>query len=245
MTAERLVEQPFIASRKPEAWQSAMARAACADRFAFTVVARVPEGRRAAVARLNELALDHTFTILCAKNPPADDLQLFHQLSAQAVKQMGFLSNPDGRREKWGVAEDLSDFPRALAIWSSPDLVEKHKTLASTLFRRIGLLPLSRNSHDLQMSRLLTLLDLAIASCAMAARRDLFPYVVELWDAAYRDWLPITSQWAHTADQLVAAVSADGPERAALMADSSFAASYCRQLVDAAGAGNHVADVAH
>lgn len=245
MAAERLVEQPFIASRKPEAWQSVMARAACADRFALTVVARVPEGQRAAVARLNELAIDHTFTILCAKYPPADALQLFHQLSAQAVKQMGFLSNPDDLREKWGLAEDLPDFSRALAIWSSANLVEKHKALASMLFRRNGLLPLSRNGSDLQMSRLLTLLDLAIASCAIAGRRDLFPYVIGLWDAAYRDWLPITGQWARTAEQLAAAVSADGSERAALMANSSFATSYCRQLVDASGAGNHVADVAH
>src|ERR1019366_9524959 len=41
--AERLVAQPFIAGRQPSAWQSIMARAACADRFALTVVGSVPE----------------------------------------------------------------------------------------------------------------------------------------------------------------------------------------------------------
>jgi hypothetical protein len=231
--AEYLVEQPFIAGCKPSAWQSIIARAACADRFAFTVVASVPEVQRATVANLNELAIAHTFTILCAKNLPADALQLYHQLSAQAVKQMSFLSNPDDLREKWGLAEDLPDFPRALALWSSPIMVEKHKALASPLFRRVGLLPLSRNSRDLQMTQMLSLLDLAIATCTKSGKSDLISCIIRLWDASYRDWRAITDRWARTAEQLADAVSKDGPERAAVLADGSFATSYSRQLIDA------------
>jgi len=58
-------------------------------------------------------------------------------------------------------------FSRECLPVSSPDLVAKHKPLADELFRRVEKSPLSRSERDLQMSRMLSLLDLAVASHAM------------------------------------------------------------------------------
>jgi hypothetical protein len=221
--AEKLIAQPFIPGRQPEAWQSVMTRAACAGRFAFTVVAHTPEDRRDTVARLNELALDHAFKLLTARNLPAQAQAPFHKLTAQAVQHMGFDPNPDEFREKWALSENLPDFARALALWSSPALVEKHMPLACALFQRVGVLPLSHSSYNLQMSRMLTLLDMAIASSAREGKRDLIARICELWKSGYPNWLAISARWQGVAETLASAVETEGVERTQIVTENAFA----------------------
>jgi hypothetical protein len=243
--ATALMAQPFIAARKPEAWQSIMTRASCADLFGLMVVATVMEAKRDSVIELNKLALEHAFTILSYGRIPVQASQTFFRLTTQAVHGMRYQPSPDNVREAWGLAETLPDFARALALWSSPALVSKHKALASGLFCRVGALPLSQHGQDLQMTQMICLLDVAISSCATAARTDLVACVVSLWRTAYKDWHAINDAWAGTAATLAGAVGANGPERAQLLADPSFAQSFCVQLVTssknlAKGAANTV-----
>ena len=109
---------------------------------------------------------------------------------------MEWTSNPDEFREKWALAEGLPDFARALALWSSPALAEKHQDLAGRLFERVCALPLSRGSYNLQMSRMLTLLDMALAASARAGKSELILRARRLWASGYRDWQPISTRWA-------------------------------------------------
>jgi hypothetical protein len=230
--ALKLIAQPFISDRQPEAWQSIMTRSACAGRFAFAVVDNTPPERRDTVARLNELALAHAFALLSARNPPMNAIPPLHELTAQAVEHMGFASEPDRFREQWALAEDFPDFARALALWSSPVLVDKHKQLARVLFQRVGVPPLSPRTYNLQMSRMLTLLDMAIASSAKAKRIDLLSCLIELWRSTYGEWLPISARWERIAEILASAVDGEGAARDQIVADTAFANSYCRRLID-------------
>lgn len=233
VAAERLMVQPFIPGRQPERWQSIMTRAASAGRFAFAVVTSTPEAQRASVERLNELALDHAFKLLSARNLPTQSADTFHRLSIQAVRHMEMATKPDEVREKWGTTKDLPDFARALALWSSPALVEKHKALARDLFERVCVTPLSRGGYNLQMSRMLTLLDTAIASSFQAKKGELITCIKEIWKSGYREWLPITNRLEKIAEKLALAVNHDGTERAEIIADEVFTTSCCRQLIDA------------
>jgi hypothetical protein len=230
--ATDLIAQPFISGRQPEHWQSVMTRSACAGRFAFAVVASTPTERRDTVVQLNELALDHAFTLLSAQNPPSNAATPLHELTAQAVEQMGLSSSPDALREKWALAETLPAFSRALALWSSPTLVEKHMALACDLFQRVGTVPLSHGSYNVQMSRMLTLLDVAIASSVPTGKDELIACICQLWKSAYRDWLQISIRWEGIAGLLASAVEKEGSERAQIVADRAFANSYCRRLID-------------
>ena len=232
--AERLMAQPFISGRQPDAWHSIMTRAACADRFAFMVIASTPEARQETVMRLNDLALDFAFKLLSARNLPERSGTAFHQLTAQAAQHIELLANADESRETWALADALPDFARALALWASPSLVEKHKELALHLFRRICVPPLSRSNYNLQMSRMLTLLDTAIASATEAQKGDLVSDLKRLWIAGYRDWIAIVPQYESIAEKLALAVEKDGPERAEIIGDAIFTHSRCRQLIDAA-----------
>jgi hypothetical protein len=233
VAAQGLMAQPFIPGRQSGPWQSIMTRAACAGRFAFAVVASTPEIRRASVERLNELALEHAFKILSARNLPTQSADTFHRLSIQAVRHMEMATKPDTVREKWGLTKDLPDFARALALWSSPALVEKHKALARDLFQRVCVTPLSRGSYNLQMSRMATLLDTAIASSFVANKKSLIGCIEEIWRSGYREWLPITDRLEKAAERLALAVDHDGAERVEIIADAVFATSYCRRLIDA------------
>ena len=231
--ADDLVAQPFIDVRKPGTWQSVMTRAACADRFALAVVASVAEDKRQTVLGLNDLALEHTFMVLSTKHIPAQSLQTLFWLTLQAVHGMRFLTKPDELREKWALAKLLPDFARATALWASPDLVSKHKVLACELFRRVGCLPLWRAGRDLQMSQMLCLLDFSVSSCATTGDTALVACITSLWGNAYKDWLAITDQWSSAAEMLVGAITSKGQDRERLLADPTFASSYCRQIIEA------------
>lgn len=233
IAAERLMAQPFISGRQPGPWHSIMTRAASAGRFAFAVVASTSEAQRPSVERLNELALNHAFKLLSAGKLPTETWDTFHRLSIQAVRHMELATNPDEVREKWGATKELPDFARALALWSSSALVEKHKALARHLFERVCITPLSRGSYNLQMSRMLTLLDTAIASSFQANKSDLIVCIKEIWRSGYREWLPITDRMEKAAEKLALAVDHDGTERAEIIADEVFATTYCRRLIDA------------
>ena len=145
---------------------------------------------------------------------------------------MNFLSAPDDLREKWGFCEELPEYPRALALWSSPTLVGRHDALAAALFKRVGKPPLSRASRDLQLSRMLSLLDLAIASTAMARKQELMPMIIRYWNDAYDSWHEITDRWESFAETLAEAVTTEGTARSTIIAEEAFANSFCRRLID-------------
>jgi hypothetical protein len=231
--AERLITQPFISARQPEAWQAVATRAACAHRFSFAVVAQTPEDQQPKVVRLNELALEHTFILLSARNLPVQSATSFYRLTVQAVQHLQLARNAEELRTSWVLSDGLPDFARALALWASPRLVEKHDELARDLFRRVCVPPLSRRTFDLQMSCMLTLLDMAIASCARAERVNLIISAQQLWKDGYCEWLSISPRWEGIAGRLALAVAGDAVARADLISDESFAYSHCRRLLGA------------
>ena len=194
----------------------------------------MPEQRRSEVERLNQLALDHVFQLLCLKYPGVRSSQLVFKLTVRAVSQMGYYADADARRRLWAKTEAMPPFASALALWSSLALVEEDNGFAFELFRRASALPLSRGERDLRVSQILTLLDLAIASCSQAARPALIAGIVALWAEVYRDWLPITDRWANAAEMMAAAIDREGPERSALLAEPSFANTHCRRIIEAA-----------
>ena len=232
-----LLDQPFIGARQPELWQSIITRAACADIFALMVVQSVSQEQQNEVVKLNKLAIEHAFKILCGLLPEQgmhNNFRVFDVLALTAVCQMSFCKNSKDFRKQWGLADDLSVFPRALALWSYPNLVEQQKDLGVALFRRVTQIPLSIKDTDLQLSRMLLLLDCAIAYCELEGKRDLVSLIIDLWAESYKDWQVISTRWANAATMFTNAVEKEGTDRVAFLAERSFANFYCRQLIKSA-----------
>ena len=231
--AERLLTRPFFAARASSRSQSVAMRAACAYLYALMVVAATPEDRRGEVEKLNEMAIEHTGLLLCVPLSYQLDARLFDRLASSAVHQMLFFTGGSEARRRWALNDRLSDFPRALALWSSPDLVDQYPELAASLFEEVGALPLSHGALDRQISNLLTLLDAAVASCVAADRSDLLEQISGQWDSIYADWLPVSNRWANAAADFIAAIDHEGPERTGVLADPALAGTHCRALVEA------------
>jgi hypothetical protein len=230
--SERLIEQPFIAARKPVAWQSAAARAAYAHRFALQVVASAPLTQRDGVATLNRFAIEHAFSLLLGPGLGSlDGIELVDALTVAAVDGMDLLPAPDAIRMQWAETDALPNFARAFAIWSSPALVELHPELASRLFRNVSEEQLSRHGVNRQAWRLLNLLDLAVASAASDQRWSVIQEVSRLWLEVCANGSAIASQWGGTAVLLAGAVAEQGDDRAALLSEPAFAQSRCRQFI--------------
>ena len=230
--AEKLLTQPFYASRSPMAWQYATTRAACAYLFAFMVVAAMPEARRPEMKRLNQLATEHALALLSLHLPPQNQDRVLDRLAASAVQQMNFYDIGFEMRRVWALHQKLGVFPRAIALWSAPDLVDEFPQLAIDLFLAAGTLPLSCNGQNYQFSNLITLLDSAIAAGAQANRGDLLTEIEGLWARLYADWLPITDEWANAASDFISAVETNGPQRAKFCDNPAFANTFCRALIE-------------
>ncbi len=230
-----LCTQPFAAARQPVAWQSAIPRSAYTTLFALTVVAGALHAYRDRVMVLNSLAIEHAFLLLRLDNPGPHASLILDKLASAAVIHMKYLPSPDDARREWAAAVAMPAFPRALALWSSANLIDGDATLACSLFRRAGELPLSRYARDRQLSRMLSLLDLAVATGTECKRPDLVGRVIDLWDEIYPKWRPLSDRWNDAARMLVAAVAGDGQERAAFVSDPAFARSHCRQMIDGVG----------
>ncbi|AET91846.1 hypothetical protein BYI23_B012390 [Burkholderia sp. YI23] len=232
VASTKLIEMPFASVRQPEMWQSVVTRAASAMRFVFTVVACVPEEQRTSVAMLNQLALEHTLKLLCVRNLPHSSEEVIFRLANEAVFFLGWTVETDKQREQWVLTENLLTFPRALALWSSGGLIAKYPELGRLLFERVCVTPLAKGEHSLQLSRMLSLLDVAVASCVRSGNLDMLNRVMEIWEIGYTDWVPIDARFETMARRLALAVQADGPERDEVIADEILAHTQCRRLID-------------
>ena len=96
-----LLDQPFIASRQPTAWQSVVTRSACATAFALMVVASAPADRRNELLVLNGYSIAHAFVLLRGPVPEQHPPRVFHELTTRAVHQMAFQEQPDDLRRSW------------------------------------------------------------------------------------------------------------------------------------------------
>jgi len=231
--ATSLLDEPFIAARQPMKWQSAVVRSACADLFAMAVAAAVPTARNEEVAMLKRHAIEHAFVVLRGTAAWNNSMPLLDHLARAAVDHMSSAPELDDLRQKWITAADLPDFPRALALWSSPYLAQEQRDLAFALFRRVAQLPLSRKGEHRQLERMLSLLDVAIASSWTTGIRNLLPQINFLWEEVYAIWRKrLAGRWADTAEMLTRALEKDGPERKVLMTDSSFVQTHCRRAIE-------------
>ncbi|WP_176059079.1 hypothetical protein [Paraburkholderia sp. BCC1876] len=230
--SNRITAIPFASSRHPDAWQSVITRAACAMRFVFRVVASVPEDQRESVAQLNGLALTHSLKLLCVRNLPKVSEDTVFRLANEANFYIERTSEPDKIRELWALNENLDSFSRTLALWSSSNLVDKHTELACRLFGQVCVVPLSRDNYNLQMSRMVSMLDAAIACCIRSGNAGIVSRIKEMWSGGYRDWMPISPRWETMAEKFARAIETDGPERAEVVADETLARTQCRRVID-------------
>jgi len=230
--SNRVIAIPFASSRHPDAWQSVITRAACAMRFVFRVVASVPEDQRESVAQLNGLALTHSLKLLCVSNLLPVSEETVFRLVNEANFYIEWTSESDKIRELWALNANVDSFARALALWSSPILVDKHTTLACQLFGQVCVVPLSRDNYNLQMSRMVSMLDMAIACCVQRGDAEMTNRIKEMWSSGYRDWKPISPRWETMAEKLERAINSDGPERAEIIADETLARTQCRRVID-------------
>ena len=229
--AKRVLDDPFVSARQPVRWQSAVARSVCTDLFAMTVVEETPPERREAIRALSKLAIEHAFVVLCGAG--AYSTALIDQLAMLAVHQISADETLQHLRAEWIAADALPAFPRALALWSAPEHVRQEPDLAFGLFRRVGRRPLSlRGQQDLQLGRLLTLLDVAVAASWLAGANDLIAKIENLWTEVFEDWFDQTDgRWADAAMTFTSALRGRGSARDAFLADPTFSKTSCHRII--------------
>jgi hypothetical protein len=229
--AVNAMAQPFLSARKPEYWANLLSSAAYAYRFALVAVHFASAIPGSGALLLRDLALSHTFTLLTYGQISSRARTLFFRLTMEALRSLKDLPDPEVTLEQWAVSEALPLPARALALWSSPALVDRHRALAYHLFLQTGLLPSSRSEFDLALTQLINLADTAIAAASRSERQDLIQEVVAQWDKAYESWMPITRKWSNCAAKLAMAVTNEGPDRHWLLEELAFSNSACTTLV--------------
>lgn len=235
LAAVEVMNEPYIAVRKPTYWENVITSAAYAYRFALVVADVSQPISNNGCDVLRDFAIQHTYALLAYGQTPPRVSWLFFRLGLETLHSIKNLKNPDKIREKWALSEELPSPVRALSLWSSPSLVTLHHTLAADLFEQTGKPPLARDEHDLVLEQLLNLADTAIAAASGANRTDLVEEVVSRWDHTYAIWTPIAASWSNCAEKLAKAIAADGSERQWLLAEPAFQNSACTMLIRLSG----------
>lgn len=231
-----LAYQPYASVRRPDQWREATGQIASAVLFAFAVIEAAPDQCRQEMAVLREHAIDIAFQLLANAGRwwRDEDGRLDH-VARSSLWHMAATPPLSPRIRIWAEAEELPDFPRALAAWCVREPDGDVCFLAEHLLLRVARLPMSENSLSAGFHRLLNLLDVACA-CRTGNSRTL----LRLWPQAYAPWDEVTrGRWRDAARWLAAAVEENGSERRELLSAPEFTQSFCRSAIEGAWPGNN------
>jgi hypothetical protein len=231
-----LAYQPYAPVRRPDGWRKAVGQIASAVLFAFAVVEATPSQYRHEMAVLRDHAIDTAFQLLVHAGRwwRDEDARLDH-IARSSLWHMATVPSLAPRIRTWAEAEDLPDFPRALAAWCVREPDADAGRVAENLLLRVARFPLSERSPTAGFQRLLSLLD--VASVCRAGNFQALPW---LWQHAYAAWDEMThSRWRDTARWLAAAVGEDGAERQELLSTPEFTQSFCRAAIERGWPGNN------
>jgi hypothetical protein len=235
-----LIDQPFLRSRQELRWDSATTRLAMCHLFALFVVEATPENHAHEVRRTRQLAVGKARDLLERVGEFASDDRCIDLLIQSAVWHLAQdeISNTD--RAAWARSSELPTYARALCLWSDAEHAARAPRLAAALFRAVGEAPWSANALDIPFSRLVNLLDIAVAH-GMGSEHEavLLGKVSKLWNEVLPSWpAQVSAKWRDTPDKLISAIRHDGDDRAWLLASDEFTSAYCaRQARHQAASG--------
>ncbi|MEZ5850426.1 MAG: hypothetical protein R3D68_07230 [Hyphomicrobiaceae bacterium] len=226
-----MLEQPFVATRQPMRWQSALSRTACALIFALLVAGSVEPAFRQAVEKLRQLALMHAANVLGVGQPSSRQRSVLDTLSGLAIQAM--MAGPAERDEliAWSQRRDLPAMTRARALFAIAGWQPADTRRARDLFCEAAELLLSARADPEHLNRLAGLVDFAAARAWQANDAARLTLLVELWSTIKPAWGRYLSDCEDFAEVIARGLRHDGPERRRILEDDMFRGSYVRAVI--------------
>ena len=225
------LQHPFIRYRQPSLWENMLSSIIYAYRFAFVVVGVSREKYDIELSSLNEHAIKNTYSLLSTIEAKYQKQWLLNRLILDCLHSTYSLSNTEEVLQTWALSDNLHYFARALALWSSPQLIDQHYELSVWLFEITSEPPMSRESCNESFNTILNLIDTAFASAAASNRPDIIDDLVSRWKHAYQNWPFTFTEGDQIILKLANAVKTNGEDRKWLLAEPEFQYSACRRFL--------------
>jgi hypothetical protein len=227
-----LLQQPFMRTRQPMRWQSALSRTSCSLVFAFLVVGVVDDAHRPAVERLRLLALEHAANLLALSRHYGGSRSMLDALAGLSIQAMVDRANERAELMAWSRREDLPSMVRARAIWAAPDWTPEDQQHAHALFLAAAEPPMSARAEPEHLNRLAGLVDFAAARATKLRDDDRLALLETLWTAMQPTWQAHMAECEDFAQALVRGLAADGPERRRILDEELFSGTYSRAALE-------------
>lgn len=133
-------------------------------------------------------------TLLLAQNnwsAPHDTKNLLDTLLRQLIWlswNFGEKLNLKDFRAEWITNSRLPDHVKALAVWSSTMHVLKDTHYAISLLQKLAEKPLNDSLDTQQLNRILTVIDVGIASAFKENKLEALPFLHEFWSTVLNSW---------------------------------------------------------
>lgn len=229
VSAEAILDEPYMATRRPSQWESAAARSISAHLFAFAVVAEASESDGVSVEGLKKLAIECSLKTLRAIGNRFTNRHLVDELAQIAINRAAEVQNLELCLNAWISASELPPILCAYALWQDPNRVKSDLEGARDLFLQAGRVPVSRRAERYHFSRMLSLIDAATVAAFQNDARDLFPELSQLWSFFLKDWKEhAQGPWSDAPGVMARALIGPGKDRDRVLLDPSFKNSRCR-----------------
>lgn len=135
--------------------------------------------------------------------------------------------SPKDFRSQWIQSNLLPCHSKALVIWSSPVHVSKHTDYAISLLQELADIPLNDTLETEQLNRILTIMDVAIASAFRDNALDTLPTLHNAWRAIYDAWGErVPAYLKHLTHDLEEVMNSKNIDRS-ILKNTGFENSYC------------------
>lgn len=216
-SAQALIEEPFVAVRRPSQWESAVARSIAADIFSLTIVAETPEDRQNSVEKLRTCALEDAFKVLNLAGDRLAGRHLIDEFVSIAIDLCG----PEYLLS-WADCADLPPLIRAWALWANPKNALANLDFARDLFLKASMPPVSPRVEIHHFEKLASMLDSIMVAAAKVDATQAIAELQGLWNVAIADWPGYQERWSDTASKIARALLSAGPDRDFILADGAF-----------------------
>ena len=227
------LQEPFLPVRRPEEFQSALARSILALLFVSNVVLSFPADQQEKGDYLARELFQSSLCLFFIFPWPSQAVALLEWLVravAQVIRSRPSLAliNISGILDKnFGV------FAKAYLGWSLLEFLDKKLCLLMDLFVSSGKELSIRGQPSLAMNRLLSLLDLAVSKAWELGRHDVLRKIPDLWSRSYGFWVVETnSRWIDAAEMLIGALKGDRDARRWFWQEAAFRSSLCNRIIE-------------
>lgn len=226
---ESLICIPYLSVRKPNLWNSAVARLASIHLLAICIFKQTPSQKEKQISTIVPHVMEKISLLLKVKNTPyyTGNEVLFSDLKRLSAHVFSIKTYLSSSASQLVLDDDLPIDYRAMVLVSNKELLIRHKELLLQLFDEFCQPQIHPDYDNHHFTQSLNLLDICIANCWKFEKLETAHNIIQIWEKVCKMYESFTIEYVGYAKKLHSALIEDGQDRKWLKRLIGFENSNC------------------